>query len=344
MKIVYQLPADRPDGLYHCLAVARELFFLGHGVEVWSRGDLSRAVEWMYPQGYEVPVRRGVYTGQADWLHLGMFPGAFEDAPATLGRVRLAMDVEMLPLGTSPRDYDPSLRRLSARLALSRFTAERLIDVLGLSSHVVGQGVDFSLLEEDQPTARTRTEPFLLTVVGAGREGGRNDLLAALARLPGAPGLVIVSPKETEGCLAAAKRLGVAQRVEWMADAPRRALVHLYRNAALFVLPSHYEGFGLPALEAMAAGVPVVLTDCGGVWEFARPDHNCRMVPAGRPELLALAIGHLLADAYERRRLSDNGVSDARAFTWRRVAEATLKGLSFVMEESQGVPATLSAP
>ncbi len=342
MKIIYTLPSDRPDGLYHGLAVARALLARGHAVEVWSRGDLSRAIEWMYPQGYEVPVRRGVFAGEADVIHLGSFPGAFEETPAAPGRAILAMDVEMLPLGANPSDYDATLRRLAVRLAWSRFTAERLMDVLGLSSEVVGQGVDRAVLEATGPgrEGAERAAPFLLTVVGAGREGGRNDLLAALARLPAAPGLIVVSPKETEGCMKAARRLGVAERVEWLTDAPRHTLAQLYRHAVLFVLPSHCEGFGLPALEAMAAGVPVVLTDCGGVWEFARPDHNCRMVPAGRPELLALAMGHLLADKYERRRLSDNGKADAAAFTWERVAERTESVLMTCLEEPTHARAT----
>jgi glycosyltransferase involved in cell wall biosynthesis len=100
-------------------------------------------------------------------------------------------------------------------------------------------------------------------------------------------------------------------------------LAELFRRATVFVFPSLFEGFGLPPLEAMACGTPVVTTACGGVSDFARDGENCLMVPPGDVEGMAQAILRLLGDSPLRRRLSDTAVETARPWTWVRAVDQT---------------------
>ena len=91
-------------------------------------------------------------------------------------------------------------------------------------------------------------------------------------------------------------------------------MARFYGGCDIFVFSSRAEGFGLPALEAMALGCAVVTTDCGGVNAFARAGENCLMVPPMDPSALAGAIVRLARDADLRERLSAAGIRTAQGF------------------------------
>ena len=102
-----------------------------------------------------------------------------------------------------------------------------------------------------------------------------------------------------------------AESVQARSDAEMAAF---YNRCDVFVFPSLAEGFGLPALEAMACGCALVTTDCGGVSTFARADENCLIVPPGRPERLAGAIERLAREPELRARLASEGLATASRF------------------------------
>jgi glycosyltransferase involved in cell wall biosynthesis len=132
-----------------------------------------------------------------------------------------------------------------------------------------------------------------LVVVGRLREGPTTELLDAL---------------------------GLRERVRFLQDLPAEAMGALFGEATICVTPSLYEGFGLPAAEAMATGAPVVVTDGGALPEVVG-DAGV-IVPAGDPEALRLAITDLLDDPARRRRLGAAAAARAEArFSWERVAE-----------------------
>ncbi len=94
----------------------------------------------------------------------------------------------------------------------------------------------------------------------------------------------------------------------------------LYRTAAVLALPSRYEGFGLPVVEAMARGCPVVCSDAACLPEVA--GGAAELVPVGDVAALADALGGVLDDDARRDRLVAAGRARAAAFTWAASAEA----------------------
>ncbi|XXF80092.1 glycosyltransferase family 1 protein [Myxococcaceae bacterium GXIMD 01537] len=96
----------------------------------------------------------------------------------------------------------------------------------------------------------------------------------------------------------------------------------LMRRAAVFAFPSRYEGFGLPPLEAMRLGVPVISSNAGSLPEVC--GDAALLVSPDDAEGLSRAIERVLGSPEERRRLSEAGRHQAERFTWRRAAEQTL--------------------
>ena len=88
-----------------------------------------------------------------------------------------------------------------------------------------------------------------------------------------------------------------------------------YARCDLFVFSSRGEGFGLPALEAMAVGCPVVTTDSGGVRQFATHQVNCIMTPPADPPSLATAMTTLVRDPARRATLRAAGISTAATYS-----------------------------
>ena len=99
-------------------------------------------------------------------------------------------------------------------------------------------------------------------------------------------------------------------------------LAAFYDRLTVFLLPSRAEGLGLPALEAMACGAAVVVTDNGGSRQFAREGENALVVPVGDDEAMAEAVLRLLRDDELRNRLADAGSATAEAFAWDRCVQA----------------------
>ena len=109
-------------------------------------------------------------------------------------------------------------------------------------------------------------------------------------------------------------------------------LAHLYATCDLFVSASWWESFGLPPLEAMACGAPIVLTDSRGAREYARPEENCLMVPAQDPQALAEAMCRVLGDKILAERFRRNGPPMAARFTWENAVNRLENALNSLFE------------
>jgi glycosyltransferase involved in cell wall biosynthesis len=151
-----------------------------------------------------------------------------------------------------------------------------------------------------EAVAKLRTEREVeLTVIGRPREGGRVD--------------------------KAITRLGLSDVVHCVSGISDDALAHLYGEAEVAVVPSLYEGFSLPAIEAMACGVAVVATTGGALPEVVGTDGTTGVLVApDDPGALAGAIGELLDDPERRARLGAAGRERVMSrFTWQVTAAGT---------------------
>jgi glycosyltransferase involved in cell wall biosynthesis len=104
-------------------------------------------------------------------------------------------------------------------------------------------------------------------------------------------------------------------------------LAKLYSSADIFMFTSYAESFGLPPLEAMACGTPVVTTDCKGNRDYVMNGVNSLIVPPGDPESIARAVVKVLTDKQLRRRLAENGLRTAATFTWDRTVKMFEKAI-----------------
>ncbi len=157
------------------------------------------------------------------------------------------------------------------------------------------------------------------------RKGIRFLLEAAAQLKPRFPDLKVVLAGdgfERPELARLAETLGMASDVTFLGWVPNTELPPYYRAAALSVIPSLEEGFGIPAAEAMGCEVAVVASDAGGLPEVVENGVTGLVVPRGDSTALAQAIGSLLADPDRRRVMGQAGRARAlRLFDWDRSAE-----------------------
>jgi glycosyltransferase involved in cell wall biosynthesis len=150
--------------------------------------------------------------------------------------------------------------------------------------------------------------------------------------------LVVVGRLRQESPVAAAiERLGVAGSVRFESGVSDDRMVELYAEASVAVVPSLYEGFSLPAVEAMACGVPLVATTGGALPEVVGESGvTGLLVPPGDSGALAMAIERVLVDRGLAARLSDAGRRRVlERFTWKACASATAEHYHWAVEHHQ---------
>ena len=155
------------------------------------------------------------------------------------------------------------------------------------------------------------------------------DLLRA--RRGSIPPLVVVGGAgwRTEGFEAVLAPRIQAGEVRMLGYVPDDDLPAIYQKALALVFPSHYEGFGLPVLEAMAAGCPVVASARGGIPEVAG---EAALLTDPQPETLADAMAKIIQDERLRERLSELGRARAQSFTWEKSGAALKEAILQAVE------------
>jgi len=133
----------------------------------------------------------------------------------------------------------------------------------------------------------------------------------------------------------AARESGVADRIRFLGFISDRDLLHLYNGCDLFVFPSFYEGFGLPALEAMACGRAVACSNATALPEVV--DGAAILFDPYRTDEMVRAIADILLDSELRARMERLGLQRAAHFSWSKTAERVLEVFREVVEQSSPV-------
>lgn len=143
-----------------------------------------------------------------------------------------------------------------------------------------------------------------LMVIGGEPEAGEQELDAEMRRL-----------------LKLTKELGIEEAVTYLGRRDQDKLQYYYSAAEVVVMPSHYESFGLVALEAMACGTPVIASETGGLVFLVQDGETGFHVPTAMPAALAERLVQLLNDRELRARLGAQAAEYARGFDWQGVAD-----------------------
>lgn len=161
------------------------------------------------------------------------------------------------------------------------------------------------------------------------------SLARALDRLPPDLSFVVVGSEDPELFIRAAAEAGIAERTWCLGFVPPEQLSALYHDALAFVYPSLAEGFGLPPLEAMAAGTPVLSSNATSLPEVV--GSAALLFSPRDPNSLVEQLVRLLHEPGLREELGRRGAARAQAFTWERTARETLAVYEEVLAKARRV-------
>ncbi len=324
------------------------------GVERWAR-ELAERLPRLRPERYTVirpPAALAHRAGQV-WEQLALPLAARRSelllSPANLaplaGRGNVVVIHDAAPFhdpawqGRAYRSWHRQLvpriaRRARLVIVPSEYVRVELVELLGLDAarvRAIAPGVDARFADPGDPQPLLRRHglerPYVLAV---GTDSPRKNLalLDRIAPALGSAGLQVAIAGSARSYLPRSGP-GAARRLGYVPDADLPAL---YAGAAAFAMPSLYEGFGLPCVEAMAAGTPVVASDraalpeaCGGAALLADPDDA---------DAFAAALTEAAGPA--RGRLTEAGLARAAALTWERSAQL----VDAAIDELLGEPPT----
>lgn len=205
-------------------------------------------------------------------------------------------------------------------LTVSEFSRSRILHWSGLPEGrvvTVGNGVDAAYQPDGAPFAFP--QPYLLCVSNRRPHKNEPRLLAAFAQARGLDGIpLLFTGDETPEIHRSIQDLGIANRVFFVGRIPESELPALYRSALALLFPSLYEGFGLPVVEAMASGTPVLTSNTTSL-----PEIGGNAVLTTDPysiDGLAHELERIVTDSELRATLRTRGLERAKLFSWESTA------------------------
>lgn len=319
--------------------LVRALRNAGHAVEVLADGAatsfarrlLFNARARRAVRGREFDVLVGVdldgFLLPAGGTHVAVLKGVLADEAAfERGLPRLRLTLESL-------FEKVHVRRASRVVTSSAYSAVRIAKEYGIAEGriaVVPEPIDLARWRAafDAAPRPSAGAPTILCVAHLYPRKNVGTLLEAMALLPPPSVLrVIGTGPERERLERRAEELGLVGRVLFLGHVPFERLAAEYRLADVFCLPSRQEGFGIVFLEAMAAALPIVAAYAAAVPAVVSDGEDGVLVSPDSAAELASALGRLLADPEERRRLGELGRGHVARFDAPAVARQFLEAV-----------------
>jgi glycosyltransferase involved in cell wall biosynthesis len=306
-EMAVRLPALRPDRYVVIRPRRRLAHRAGHVWEQVALPLLARRAELLYCPANLAPIASGrnavVIHDVAALAH-----------PEWYGRTYVAWQRLVMPA---------IARRARLVLTVSRFARDEIVQRLGVPEDaiaVVPNGVSPEFSPDADPAPAREAlgldRPYVLAV--ATRSARKNiAVLAETAAVLGPLGIELVTAGGGRGYLRGGERPPGRE----LGYVPEELLPGLYAGALALAMPSLYEGFGLPCLEAMACGTPVVAADRAALPETC--GDAALLVDPRDAEAFAAAVERAATDDAEAARLTAAGLDRAAGFTWERSAELT---------------------
>jgi glycosyltransferase involved in cell wall biosynthesis len=230
-------------------------------------------------------------------------------------------------------------RRLDCVFTSSETSARQIVRDFGVRPERlrnVRNGLDTDLFSPDPSVEKSENE---LLCVGRSTDPnkGIKTLIQALGKLPPDVRLTLVDDDSPDNqVLEWARDVGVTDRLRLTGRVDSAELVRLYQRATVVVVPSRYEGFGLPAVEAMACATPVVATRAGALPEVLELTSGGLGAERDDPDSIARAVRQLLDHPEERNRMAWLGRERVvETLSWPRVAAATARVYAEVVEAAR---------
>jgi D-inositol-3-phosphate glycosyltransferase len=166
-------------------------------------------------------------------------------------------------------------------------------------------------------TGVTDLYPHYLTIIGGTPDADQSEMTSEMSRLQNL-----------------SRELGLEDLVLFLGKRAQSSLPYYYSAADVLIMPSHYESFGMVALEAMACGIPVVASQVGGLAFLIQDGETGYVVPGGDPIALSDRLTQLISQPELRRRLGEQAAAYARDYAWENITARLLN----VYQELLGVP------
>jgi glycosyltransferase involved in cell wall biosynthesis len=224
-------------------------------------------------------------------------------------------------------------------ITISRWMQEHISTLFNLPPskiEVIPNGIDVSKFEGHEDGQSVRRElkvgPAESLITSVGRmtpQKGFDNLLKAFPRIleavPDSRLLIIGDGYMRDELESLAKREGVAERTLFPGFLNDEQMISALKSSNVVVVPSRFEPFGITALEAMAAGTPVVVAGVGGLAEIIADRVDGIQVDPNKPESIAEGVVRMLSDARMASGFARRAKEKVRTYNWGTVAEATLR-------------------